>query len=168
MAISDRESREEWNYLNQQLKKSMAMEVSIMRELLANMHQEELSLMLQDQSTLNQVMTQRNDMVEKLKHLRNERQDTTQRIVKLIGLEKGEHALEKILPVEEEISTEIFNLRDQIMALSDRMNRQQARNQHIVEHRSEALNLPPTREAQSLPKAKRKAGVTTYPRNEND
>jgi hypothetical protein len=128
------EDEKQWNVLHEEIKLLMQQELSITRELLANMHQEELSLMLRDPGSLNQVMQQRSSMLERLSGLRVQRQQTTQKIYPLIEVQTARPSLEEILPLNEEISYEIFNLRDQLLALTERMNRQQHRNTHLEEH----------------------------------
>jgi hypothetical protein len=134
-----------------------------MRELLANLHQEELSLMLQDHGTYRQLMSQRSDMVEKLSHLRVFRTKTTQQIFAMLGKKAVSTDYEQIFPDTEEISCEILNLRDQLMALTEKMNRQQTRNQHLTEHPEYLLSLHHQEKArQEQIRPKRKPIVATY------
>lgn len=156
------ENRERWNALHVELKTTMQKEISLMRELLANLHQEELSQMLQDSGTYNQLMAQRFDMIERLSSLRILRNETTKQILCILEIEKKPAAVEQILPDNEEISCEILNLRDQLMALTEKMNRQQSRNQHLNAHPEYLHSLHRQAEAQSQIRAKRKPIVATY------
>lgn len=134
-----------------------------MRELLANLHQEELSLMLQDHGTYRQLMSQRSDMVEKLSHLRVFRTKTAQQIFAMLGKKATSFEFEQIFPDTEEIGCEILNLRDQLLALTEKMNRQQTRNQHLADHPEYLLSLQhqeKIRQEQIRPK--RKPTVATY------
>lgn len=154
---------ERWNELQEELRKTMQKEVSLMRELLANLHQQEVSLMLQDLGTYNLLLQQRSDMVEHLSHLRVFREKTTEHICDILGSQKRQHDLEQILPETDELSCEIVNLRDQLMALTDKMNRQQSRNQHLAEHPEYLLSLHHQEKArQEQTRAKRKPIVATY------
>ncbi len=136
----------------------MQQELSISRDLLGNMHQEELSLIIQDQPSWNRVMIHRSQMLERLKTLRLQRVETTQEIVKTLGLKEANCDLEKLLPLNEEISYEIFNIRDQLIALTERMNHQQNLNHHLIEHKNSLMS-----QAQRQPLAQKssKTGVTT-------
>ena len=152
-----------WNRLHEELKNAMQQEISLMRELLANLHQEELSLMLQDQGTHQQLVLQRTCMIEKLGHLRLCRNQTTEQIFELVGKQKTCSDFEQILPDTDETSCEILSLRDQLMALTEKMNRQQSRNQHLNEHPEYLLSLQHQEKArQEQLRAKRKPTVATY------
>ena len=123
----------EWDALHQQLKDTLQKEVNIMRELLANVHQEELSRMFHDEGSLSQVLQQRSYIMDRLSSLRASRIQATEMIEKMVST-KTTPTLEHILPPEEEMSTEILSLRDQLMALTEQLNRQQTHNQYIIEH----------------------------------
>jgi hypothetical protein len=157
------EQQAEWNQLHGSLKNIMQQELSLTRELLANFHQEELSLMLQDQGSWTQIMQQRAHMIERLSALRLHRQSTTEQIVSLAEKKGPTPTLEEILPLSEEITYEIFNLRDQLLALTERINRQQHRNEHLSDHPEPLHFMPPSPTAlPQPPRAKRKAIVATY------
>ncbi len=161
MALPEQSDR--WEQLHDELKKNMQKEISLMRELLANLHQEELSLMLQDQGTHQLLVSQTSDMFEKLGYLRVFRTNMTQQIFEILGKKATSSELEQILPDTEGISCEILNLREQLMALTDKMNRQQSRNQHLMEHPEYLLSLHHQEKArQEQIRAKRKPIVATY------
>ncbi len=161
MALPEQSDR--WVQLHDELKMTLQKEISLMRELLANLHQEELSLMLQDQGTYKLLINQKSDMVEKLGHLRVFRTKTTQQIFEMLGKKAIGSDFEQILPDSEEISCEILNLRDQLMALTEKMNRQQSRNQHLTEHPEHLLSLHHQEKArQEQIRGKRKPMVATY------
>jgi hypothetical protein len=147
----------EWNMLHEQLKEALQKEVHIMRELLANMHQEELSLLLNDQGSLNELLEQRSRIIERLSTLRLSRIAATEKIEKIISKENTP-TTERILPPDEDTSTEILSLRDQLMALTEQMNRQQSQNQYLTEHPDHTRIAP----RESPQRAKRKASVATY------
>lgn len=157
------ESSDRWDHLHEELKMTLQKEIFLMRELLANLHQEELSLMLQDNGTYRQLMSQRSDMVEKLSRLRIFRTKTTQQIFALLGKKTTGSDFELIFPDTKEISCELLNLRDQLMALTERMNRQQTRNQHLTDHPEYLLSLHHQEKArQEQIRPKRKPIVATY------
>lgn len=147
----------EWNTLHEQLKEALQKEVNIMRELLANMHQEELSLLLNDQGSLHELLEQRFTIIERLSTLRATRIEATEKIEKILVL-NNLSSTEQILPAEEVTSTQILSLRDQLMALTEQMNRQQSQNQYLIEHPDHTRMMA----SQNAPRAKRKASVATY------
>jgi flagellar biosynthesis/type III secretory pathway chaperone len=147
----------EWNNLHNDLKEVLQKEVNIMRELLANMHQEEVSLLLNDQGSLHELLQQRSVIVDRLSFLRSNRIATTTKLEQFVSKDSTP-APECILPFEDEMSTEIFSLRDQLMALTEQMNRQQSQNKYLTEH-PEHIRASA---AQNAPRAKRKASVATY------
>jgi hypothetical protein len=147
----------EWNMLHDQLREALQKEVSIMRELLANLHQEELSLLLNDQGSLHELLEQRSRIIERLSTFRLTRIETTEKIEKIVAVENPP-TTDRILPAEEETSTQILSLRDQLMALTEQMNRQQTQNQYLTEHPDHSRLVA----SQTLPRPKRKASVATY------
>jgi hypothetical protein len=147
----------EWIFLHEQLREALQKEVHIMRELLANMHQEELSLLLNDQGSLHELLDQRSIIIERLSTFRSMRIETTEKIEKILSKDSLP-TLENILPDAEETSTQILSLRDQLMALTEQMNRQQTQNQYLMEHPDHSRMLA----VQSAPRPKRKASIATY------
>ena len=148
------DNAEEWTALHVQLQQTLQKEVSMMRELLANMHQEELSLLLNDQGSLSQLLHDRTQLIDHLSTLRTTRLETAERIEKMTG----DKTPEQMFPIEEESSMEILSLRDQLMALTEQMNRQKSQNQYLIDHPTEAKLAAP----QNTARAKRKASVATY------
>ena len=150
-------NEEEWKTLHISLKETLQKEVNITRELLTNMHQEELSLLFKDQGSLQELLHQRAAIIERLSSLRSVRIQTTEKIQDMLP-EADKNSEKSILPLEEEMSTEIFSLRDQLMALTEQMNRQNTQNQHLIEHPESVHSLF----SQKTIRAKRKAAVATY------
>jgi flagellar FlgN protein len=122
-----------WKEARDELKMIMKKEVSMMREILANMHQEELTLLLGDQGGWNTVVEQRSELIERLGNLRQARMQTTQKLEELVPASKKEkkEPLEQLLALDDEAYSEILLLRDQISALLERINFQNARNQTL-------------------------------------
>ena len=102
-------------------------EISAMREVLANMHQEELSLMLGDQNTLRLVLDERSKLLAQLSDLRLARIEISKKI-------KTEGDLT--------LHCEILSLRDQILALVERMNFQNLRNVFLLNQGDPAVRTP--------------------------
>ena len=160
MTNTDRSPEETWQELHSSLRDGLQREVHFTRELLSNMHQEELSLMLHDGGSLNQVLEQQFHLFERLSALRLHRQEITLKIEKIVVEKKKLPSIEEILPSSEEITTEILSLSDQLMALTERMNLQHSHNQHLSEHGERSI--PPHFQPSMEPRAKRKASVATY------
>ncbi len=158
--MAQQSNPENWQSLHVSLRDDLQKEIYLTRELLSNMHQEEVSLMLQDTGGLEQILQQRSQMLEKLSSLRLRRQETTAKIEKIISANHKPSSLDDILPLSEEISTEILSLSDQLMALNERMNRQQSQNQRLAEHPDHSHYPPLQPSLQTRPK--RKASVATY------
>lgn len=148
-----------WNELHDELKKGLEKEIRITRELLSNMHQEEVSLMLHDVGNMNQILQMRYQMLETLSELRLNRLSTTDKIEKIAATKNKNPSLEEILPPHEETSSEILSLSDQLMALTERMNRQHTQNQRLTELGEHAHYPQLQLSAQNRPK--RKAAVAT-------
>ena len=150
---------EDWQTLHGALRDDLQKEINLTRELLSNLHQEEVSLMLHDTGSLNQILQIRHPMLESLSSLRLHRRITTEKIEKIVVANHKQPSLEEILPPGELISTEILSLSDQLMALTERLNRQQAHNQRLTAC-ADYLRYPHLQlAAQDRPK--RKASVTT-------
>jgi hypothetical protein len=152
-------SPEDWQTLHGELRDDLEKEIRLSRELLSNMCQEEVSLILHDAGSLNQILQTRSQMLEKLSALRLRRLETTEKIEKIASLKHEHPTLEEILPPNEEITTEILSLSDQLMALTERINRQHTQNQHLEAHGDHPPYPPLQSTAQSRPK--RKASVAT-------
>ncbi len=101
----------------------------------------------------------RHPMLESLSSLRLHRRMTTEKIEKIIALKNKQPSLEEILPPGELISTEILSLSDQLMALTERLNRQHTHNQRLSIS-ADYIRYPQYQLATEN-RAKRKASVTT-------
>lgn len=135
----------------EELKTSMQKEIHMMRELLANMLKEELSLQLQDKSSWEQVMIERAEMVNRLSFLREKRQN--------ISLHFNNQT-----PDQDSDAIEILTLRDQILALAERMNQIKCRNEYLAEHVVLQTHSTNQREMESnIQRVKRKSSIATYP-----
>jgi poly-D-alanine transfer protein DltD len=153
-------SPQEWQALHDELRDGLEKEIRLTRELLTNLHQEEVSLMLQDSGSLNGILQMRSEMLEKISSLRLCRVITTEKIEKMVAQKNKHPTLEEILPLNDPSSTEILSLSDQLMALTERMNRQHTQNQRIAEH-GDHISYPPLQKAaESRPK--RKASLATF------
>lgn len=147
-----------WHELHEILKEDLQREVLFTRELLSNMHQEEVSLMLQDKGTLNLVLEQQFHLFERLSALRLHRQEITSKIEKIVVNRKKKPSVEELLPVSEDISTEILSLSDQLVSLTQKVQTQRSYNQRLEETRIPLFQT----QMETAPRAKRKASIATY------
>lgn len=157
----------EWDEAHIKLKISMQKEIGIMREILANMHSEELSLMLNDRGSWNYVMQERAQLVERLSYFRVARLEATKKIRELVhGQDPNSPAtVDELLPAQEENSCEILSLRDQMMALMEKINFQNCRNEALfyqVEHQLDLPHHPPLHPVHAQAKPVKKASIATY------
>ncbi len=157
--------------IHEELKSSMQKEITLMRDLLANLHQEELSLLMHDRTSWNQLMEERATIVQKLGPWRSARIGATEKLVQHLSKEKNKGlSLEELLPPQNESSCEILSLRDQLMALTERMNGQNCRNQTLYKQvENKLVDLPlsngripsnPSLAPQPLPRKKRSSVIT--------
>lgn len=160
-----------WNQIQEQLKLAMQKEVNLMREILANMHQEELSLLMNDTPSWQKVMDERSEMVLRMSYLRKQRD-----LVALQFKENAKHKSKKlfeILKAGDEISSEILSLLDQILALTERTNLQNCRNDFLFHQEQMPQNTPlhchyPPPFLKPIPaRAARKTQLATYPRKKS-
>lgn len=127
----DRSFKKVWDEAHLQLRLSLQKEISALREVLANLCEEELSLQLNDQAKIEQVLSDRSQMIDRLNHLRSEREDSTKLLEKIFGRPA---TFEELFPIDEPENCEILSLRDQLLALIERINQQNSRNQHVHGH----------------------------------
>ena len=122
-----------------------------MREILANMHQEELSLMLGDQNTLRLVLDERSKLLAQLSDLRLARLEISKQIEDSQDLS---------------IHCEILSLRDQILALVERMNFQNLRNVFLFNQGIHRAEIPQVASPSAAQRPKKKGMLATYPRKD--
>src|SRR5690348_3396632 len=97
-----------WNKLHIDLRDSLQNEVRLTRELLANMHREEVSRLLGDQGMLNQILTEQSHLVERLGKLRLDRQEMTGTLETMVTDAKKAVSVDALLPPTEETTLEIL------------------------------------------------------------
>lgn len=117
-------SQKNWNQLHEEIKINLQKEVYLMRELLANLHQEIL-----DKEHSIQIMQQRQSLLERLNQARELRLAATQKLETLIDPSSKDLKLEQIMPLDDEQTTEVLSLNDQLGALTKKMNQQNIDNQ---------------------------------------
>ena len=128
----------DWVPTEEALKKSMEKEIDLMREILSNMLLEEMALTGQDKSSWECLMQNRFYLIEQIKGFRQDRINATQKLLSL----SDEKTFEKILSDGEEISCEIVYLLDQLIALSEKINFHNKRNQNLSNSPQHFIAIP--------------------------
>ena len=153
----------EWKDVHEQLQASMKQEIRAMREMLANMRQEEECLLTGDKNRWNRIMIERSTLLEILYELRSQRFLETKQLEHLA--KDAALPMENLLSPEDEESCEILSMREQLAALIEKMNQQNLRNQSL-----EGREFFPARERlmqHGLPQAqlvkRNKTIIATYP-----
>jgi flagellar biosynthesis/type III secretory pathway chaperone len=130
---------EKWTDIHQQLQDLMKKEIETMRQLLANMCQEEMFILRQETSLIQQLMEERAHLIDHLSSLRQNRLTTTEHLESIVQPNPEGSSLEALLPLNNENSWNLLSLRDQMIALLDRMNLQCSRNEmlhHLATHQA--------------------------------
>lgn len=160
MSAGEISSKKKWEKAHKILNQALAKEVHLMREVLSNLHQEELALLEKNQSKWKKVMRSRSDLVLDLGKQRMDRMKATVELTKCCIILNRE----EMLPHDEESSCEILSKLDQIFALLDRTNLQNCRNAALFDEQKEQKNhslqcpFP-----HPLHKTRKKTRVATYP-----
>ena len=156
--------------VKEELTECMKKEIRLMREVFANMHQEELALVMLDRNSWNQTLQDRFSLLQALGSLRSSRLIMTGEIEKLLAPSTGKKVpLEQILPRLEEEGCEILSLSDQILTLIGRMNDQHTKNENLLKNYEIYANSPAlfrngiSMERNGLKPVKCKAAVATFP-----
>ena len=119
-----------WTETHAELQNLMQQEIEAMRSLLGNMHQEEIFILQKNQNYIKELMDERLHLISTLSLIRQNRESTTDKLAAMADLSHSN--LEELLPPENENSWEIISLRDQILALLDRINLQSSRNEMLI------------------------------------
>lgn len=155
---------DKWKEFHERLHTSMKQEIGAMREMLANMRQEEVCLLAGDRNSWNKVMVERSSLLARLYELRSQRFQATQQLE--ILAKKASISFENFLCQQEGDGCEILSMREQLTALVEKMNQQNLRNSSLEarEFRSSSkdrFSLPPLPAPEAQKKGK--TTVATYP-----
>jgi hypothetical protein len=136
----------QWTPQHAKLQAIMQQEMLALRELLANLHQEEFLMAKMDPLYWDQMMEERATLFAKLTELKQNRDVA----IRLLQPSHDQLPLKDLLPLTQTESWEILSLQDQILTLWDRMNLQVSRNhmlkqlqpqkKHKIEIATEALD----------------------------
>lgn len=160
--------------LQEELTSCMKKEIGLMREVLANMHQEEVALIMFDKKSLTLTLQERFPLVQRLSSLRMYRLETTRHIEHLLCPQHTRKKLpiEQILPEHQQESCELIYLTEQIVALVEKMNMQNTKNESLMKNYEIFSNSPAQfhqgihLHKEEAKKGKSKASVATYPHKE--
>src|SRR5579863_5186365 len=108
----------EWTQHHTDLQNLLKKEIDAMRQLLGNLHQEEMLILQKETAYWNQLMEERGHLIEHLSHLRQDRMYTTG-ILEAMNNAHPNVPLEQLVPPDNENSWELLAQRDQILALLD-------------------------------------------------
>ena len=125
----------------QKLFKSLHKEIHLLREVLTNLHQEELALLEHAHARWSHVMEHRSDFVAQLRRLRLKREK---------------------LELEEDLSIETLHQLDQLFALIERINLQNCRNDALFDQMKGKAKAPLSCAYPHPLKRKRKPSIATY------
>ncbi len=159
MAAIKISSKENWEKAHLKLDKAFEKEIELMREILSSLRQEELTLLEQDARKWKKVMRDRSSTVIHLKDQRDNRMSATRDLTKLaVLMEKTE-----MLPHEEESSCSILSKLDQVIALNERINLQNCRNDALFSQNRHKKQKPlACPYPHPLHKARRRTSVATF------
>ncbi|MBS3905035.1 MAG: hypothetical protein KGZ39_06895 [Simkania sp.] len=143
-----------WENVQETLQASMKQEILAMREMLSNMHQEELSILAKDRNAWKQVMLERVTILSRLGELRAVRLEATQQLESMT--KQSSHSNED--------NCEILSMRDQLTALVEKMNQQNIRNQTLEASDTSSYPMFPNPLVE-IKKRKPRTALATYPRH---
>ncbi len=154
---------EQWKEFHERLQKSMKQEIGAMRDMLANMRQEEVCLLAGDKTSWNQIMIERSSLLERLYELRSQRFHATELLESMA--KDAELPFEELLCRAGEDSCEFLSMREQLTALMEKMNQQNMRNSSLEarEFNASKQNLPYPTPALQVSLKRNKTTIATYP-----
>lgn len=116
-------------------------EVMLMRDILANMHEEQQAILNRDDSSMQDLMSRRKTFYLQLTDIRNHRIEAMEMLALLLLHKKNVDllfdenvGLEILLTASGVDSVEILSLREQMVALVEKMNQQICRNHDLLKH----------------------------------
>lgn len=138
MAVEEILCKQKWEKAHKILNTTLSKEIRLMREVLANLCEEEITLLEKNFMKWAKIMRRQSDLVLDLGKTRLLRMESTVELTKCcIYLHKTQ-----MLPPDEEISCEILSKLDQIIALLEKINLQNCRNGVLFEHRKQQSTHP--------------------------
>jgi flagellar biosynthesis/type III secretory pathway chaperone len=140
--VETKQSKEHLKSIQESLQSIMNTEISIMREVLGNMLDEQGAILHNNTEALKLVLSDREPRIFRMNEAREQRIEIVKELSKSLGGEVSHDGqmgkqidLENILNQADSDSIEILYLRDQIVALLEKMNTQNTRNSYLLENR---------------------------------
>lgn len=159
MAAIKISSKQKWDKAHLVLDHALEKEIHLMREILANLREEELSLLEQEMRKWKKVMRDRGSLVVQLIHQRTKRMTATAELTKLAVLMQKK----ELLAHEEESSCAVLSKLDQMIALMERVNLQNCRNDALFDQMKQRKKKPLScTYPHPLHRKRRRASVATY------
>src|SRR5690242_8125126 len=118
------------------LKSALEKEIRLLREILANMHQEEAAILIGDQGSREITLQMRAHMFLRLNDLRLARLSTVEQIEKTM-----QKKLEELLSLFQVEALEVVSLHGQLATLMEKLNSQDHRN-HLLANQSSQHEFP--------------------------
>lgn len=154
-----------WEEIQDQLQIFMKQEISTMREILANIHQEETSLLGNATKSLELILQERSDLIQRLGNLRSITSSMMNRLLSLFSSEKGISSLDEIFTFSNDC--EMLLLRDQILALTEKINFELEQNKHLSS-RAQRSSFQAYRNLSDYPSKSKKNRIATLVENEEE
>jgi hypothetical protein len=157
-----------WNETHLQLQDAMKKEIETMREILGNMKEEEHFLVHKDKTAWHYTIEERTQLLNRLTEVQKQEHKLAISLQQMVLPHNDNelHSLEEILPRDDENRSETLSLRDQILALIDRMNLQSSRNEMLFELAKYREKYPTHPQEQSEKKGK--ISLATMPEEEDN
>lgn len=131
----------EWIRAQEDLKISMQGEIGLMREMLSNLHHEEVVLLGQDRDILNSLLEERGLMIERLKGFRSGRDLAVKTLSELSPEEDVDLVSLELILADKGEMCEITLMLDQLITLTDKINQQNIRNHSLSAQVSHSIDI---------------------------
>lgn len=140
--METKRSNHDLKAIKESLQSIMSTEIDIMRDVLGNMLDEQEAILHNNTEALKLVLADREPRIFRMNEAREQRIEIVKELSKSLGGEVSNDEqmgkqidLDVLLDQVDSDSIEILSLRDQILALLEQMNTQNARNSYLLENR---------------------------------
>ena len=142
MTVKKEEQQKVWEEIHEKLQTAMKQEILAMREILANMHQEELSLVSQDSTFLGVLRHERNELLTRLSNLRSIRLSFIDEL-SYFYYNKDNQKISIEGQLSDVTRSETLILCDQIIALAGKIHDQNQQNHFLaIQQRRKPYPMP--------------------------
>ncbi len=152
-----------WNDKHLQLQNSMKNEIALMREVLANLHEEEQLLINQEMKKREFLLKDRSSLLIKLSDLHAISIETTKQLCAILNCKKNTVNLKDILPTEKTECCETLILHEQLIALAEKIHLKDKYNENLCLHNKYYVRKPENPlDTARAPQRVRKTKLATY------